>query len=62
MIFFHGNSEDIGKNLKKLTEALAERFGMNVMAPEYPTYGIYKSKLSNMNMEQNINYDASSLL
>jgi len=42
IILFHGNSEDIGTNLKNLCEAISERFGANVIAPEYPTYGIYK--------------------
>jgi len=58
IIFFHGNSEDIGNNLSLVLSSFSRRFGMNVLCPEYPTYGIYKKKDPSLTMDEAILQDA----
>ncbi len=62
IIFFHGNSEDIGSNLSYLLSAISERFAMNVLCPEYPSYGIYKRKDESLRMDEAILEDARRVL
>jgi pimeloyl-ACP methyl ester carboxylesterase len=62
IIFFHGNSEDIGSSLSYLLSSFGDRFAMNVLCPEYPTYGIYKKKDDGMRMDKAILEDARSVL
>jgi|DEB0MinimDraft_12_1074336.scaffolds.fasta_scaffold187064_1 hypothetical protein len=40
MVYFHGNSEDVGHNIYFLMR-LREMFGMSILAMEYPGYGFY---------------------
>jgi len=58
IVFFHGNSEDIGNNLSLVLLSFSRRFGMNVICPEYPTYGTYKKKDPTLTMEEAILQDA----
>ena len=44
-IFFHANAEDIGSGLYFL-EMIRDHFQINVIAPEYPGYGIYSHSKS----------------
>jgi hypothetical protein len=43
MICFHGNSEDLGSAFK-LYESLNQALKVNILAVEYPGYGIYDEK------------------
>ena len=40
LIFFHGNAEDVGISFEML-DHLRESLKLNVLAVEYPSYGIY---------------------
>jgi len=41
MIYFHGNAEDIGLSYEML-DHLKQSLKLNILAVEYPGYGIYK--------------------
>ncbi len=41
MLYFHGNAEDIGLSYDFVYD-LREEFKINVVAIEYPGYGVYK--------------------
>jgi hypothetical protein len=41
MIYFHGNAEDIGLSYEML-DHLRTSLKINIIAMEYPTYGIYE--------------------
>jgi pimeloyl-ACP methyl ester carboxylesterase len=41
MLFFHGNAEDIGLTYE-LIDHMRSSFKINILAVEYPDYGIYK--------------------
>jgi len=43
MLFFHGNAEDVGL-ASELLEHLMETLKIHVLAVEYPSYGIYRTK------------------
>ena len=44
MVYFHGNAEDLGHQ-RELLEAFVGAFeGVEVLAVEYPGYGIYERK------------------
>jgi len=43
LIYFHGNAEDIGYS-RYFLEPLAKKINANIYAIEYPSYGHYKSK------------------
>ena len=45
LIYFHGNSEDIGLSQEFLSD-LQETLCVNTFAVEYPNYGVYKYKKS----------------
>ena len=45
MLYFHANAEDIGQ-AKKLLSYLRELLGYNIIALEYPGYGIYSGSCS----------------
>jgi hypothetical protein len=62
IIFFHGNSEDIGPKLSQFLSIFAERFSMNVLCPEYPTYGIYKNRNTAVSMEEALIEDATKVI
>ena len=42
IIFFHGNAEDIGISYEML-DHLRTALKINVLAVEYPGYGVYES-------------------
>ena len=42
MIYFHANGEDIGSSYP-LIETLKNKLSLDVIAPEYPGYGIYQN-------------------
>ena len=48
LVYFHGNSEDVGHNLMYLMQ-LREMFGMSVLAMEYPGYGCYTHAINEGN-------------
>ena len=62
IVFFHGNAEDIGINLSSLLSSLGEKLAMNVICPEYPTYGIYKERDVSMGMEEAMLNDARRVM
>lgn len=62
IMFFHGNSEDIGYHLTQLLIQFGERFMMNVICAEYPSYGIYKEKDDSLSMEEAMINDAKKVL
>jgi len=41
LIYFHANGEDLGSSYE-LLNIIREKLQINVLAPEYPGYGIYK--------------------
>lgn len=41
LIYFHGNAEDIGLSIQLLMH-IRDHIQINVMAMEYPGYGIYQ--------------------
>jgi hypothetical protein len=45
MVYFHGNAEDIGLASDILTH-IRDKMKINVLAVEYPGYGIYKGQPS----------------
>ena len=45
LLYFHSNYEDIG-NSSSLIKLICKFLNINVLAVEYPNYGIYKSKNS----------------
>jgi hypothetical protein len=57
LLYFHGNGEDLGL-LFELVEFISRSCRINVIAVEYPTYGIYKH--SNIS-EERILEDASTV-
>jgi len=40
MIYFHGNAEDLGHSVEFIL-SLRVKLKMNILAVEYPGYGIY---------------------
>jgi len=44
IIYFHANSEDIGENLSHFLLSIGKRFNMDILCPEYPTYGVYTKR------------------
>lgn len=54
IIFFHGNSEDIGPKLTKFLTVIGQRFFINILCPEYPHYGAHRRTDTSLNMEQKI--------
>ena len=40
MIYFHGNAEDVGLSMKDL-DILRKSLKVNVLAVEYPGYGVH---------------------
>ncbi|CAG9334347.1 unnamed protein product [Blepharisma stoltei] len=57
MIYFHGNAEDIGTSYPIITH-LRKTLQVNILAVEYPGYGIYKGKASSKRIEA----DAKNIL
>jgi hypothetical protein len=51
-IYFHGNSEDIGPHLASFLSTFGQRFSMNILVPEYPTYGVYKERDTSFSLEK----------
>lgn len=45
ILFFHGNAEDLGTSMRFL-KLIRETLRANIIAVEYPSYGIYKKKVS----------------
>jgi hypothetical protein len=43
LIYFHGNAEDIGHSYEFLSE-ISQKFRVNVLAMEYPGYGIFRQQ------------------
>ena len=46
MVYFHGNAEDVGNNMM-LMHTLRNRFGVSVLAVEYPGYGFFWHPIRN---------------
>jgi hypothetical protein len=42
LIYFHANAEDVGLSYH-LLDTIRTNMKINVLAPEYPGYGIYRS-------------------
>ena len=61
LIFFHGNSEDIGFGLSQFLSLFSGRFHMDVLCPEYPGYGIYQ-KNSSLPIDEVITEDARTIM
>jgi len=62
MIFFHGNSEDIGYHLSDILLQFGERFSMDILCPEYPTYGMYNKKDDSLTLDEAIIHDARTVI
>ncbi len=43
LIYFHGNGEDLGL-LYDLVKFVSQNCKVNIIAVEYPSYGLYKDK------------------
>jgi len=43
LIYFHGNAEDLGTS-HELASHLRQSLNIGVLVPEYPGYGIYKTR------------------
>jgi len=62
IIFFHANSEDIGENLSHFLLSIGKRFDMDILCPEYPTYGVYKNRSGEQSLDQAILKDARATM
>jgi pimeloyl-ACP methyl ester carboxylesterase len=62
IIFFHGNSEDIGSKLTRFLSIIGQRFTMNILCPEYPKYGAYKLRDHSNCLDQAILKDAREVI
>jgi len=51
IIFFHGNSSDIGKSHKFVTP-ISAAFNVNTVCVEYPSYGLYRGKPNSERMKE----------
>ena len=51
-MYFHANAEDIGLSYS-LLESIRQTVKVNILAPEYPGYGTYKS-INSKNWNLNI--------
>jgi hypothetical protein len=55
MIHFHGNAEDLSHTVQILNK-ISRSFNLSIISVEYPNYGIYEYKGSNL--IEKINNDA----